>query len=456
MASDPPSRALDPDRAVSFQRKPDGAGKPGTRQVVFLLKGFPRLSETFIAQEIRALEARGLAIRIASLRRPTDAKTHAIVGEIRASVDYLPEYLYREPRRVLRAWQRARRLPGYLNARKAWLADFRRDPTPNRGRRFGQALVLAAELPESVERIHAHFLHTPASVARYAALMTGRPWSVSAHAKDIWTTPEWEKREKLAACDWLVTCTAAGAADLASLAPDPGKVSLVRHGLDLRRFPAFLNARLRRDGREPANPAILLSIGRAVEKKGYDDLLQALARLPTGLAWRFVHIGGGPLLKKLKSQANALGLSPRIDWLGAQDQASVLARLRAADIFLLASRTARDGDRDGLPNVLMEAASQALAILSTRAGAIEELVVGDETGLLVPPADPDAFASALAHLITDPALRTRLGAAAMAQLARDFSLERSIDRLAAKFGLPGKGSAETADAPLARVPAGLN
>jgi glycosyltransferase involved in cell wall biosynthesis len=433
MASDPPTRAGDPARTDSHLRVP--AVPAGSGQTVFVLKGYPRLSETFIAQEIRALERRGLAIRIVSLRRPTDSKTHAIAGEIRASVDYLPEYLYRQPWRVLKAWRRARRLPGYGAARAAWLGDLKRDPTPNRGRRFGQALVLAAELPANVVRLHAHFLHTPASVARYAGLMTGRPWSVSAHAKDIWTTPDWEKREKIAACDWLVTCTAAGATHLRGLTPTPGKVMLVHHGLDLARFPPFTRPRPARDGCDMAEPVVILSIGRTVEKKGYDDLLDALAGLPAGLAWRFVHLGGGPLLEKLKAMAHRLGLDGRIDWLGAQTQAAVLERLRAADLFALASRTARDGDRDGLPNVLMEALSQSLAVLSTRAGAIEELIVDGESGLLVEPGDPAVLTVALARLIGDPALRARLGAAGAVRLARDFSLDRGIDRLAAKFGL---------------------
>src|SRR5262250_3011566 len=137
--------------------QPDGATAAG---VVFVLKGYPRLSETFVAQEIRGLEKAGLRIRIVALRRPTERKTHPIVAEIRAPVGYLPEYLYREPLRVIAGWRRARRLAGYRSARRAWLADLGRDPTPNRMRRFGQALVLAAELPESVERLHAHFLHT--------------------------------------------------------------------------------------------------------------------------------------------------------------------------------------------------------------------------------------------------------------------------------------------------------
>ena len=144
--------------------------------VAFVLKGYPRLSETFIAQEIAALERRGLDIRIVSLRHPTDRVRHPIHDQIRAPVLYLPEYLKDEPRRVLAGWHRARILPGYRSARRVWLADLSRDPMPNRVRRWGQALVLAAELPADIFHLHAHFLHTPASVARYAAMLRGLPW----------------------------------------------------------------------------------------------------------------------------------------------------------------------------------------------------------------------------------------------------------------------------------------
>jgi hypothetical protein len=149
---------------------------PNLGRVAFVLKGYPRLSETFIAQEIAALERRGLDILIVSLRHPTDARRHAVHDEIRASVLYLPEYLLLEPWRVLRAWIGQRKNPSYKSARNLWLRDLARDPTPNRMRRFGQALVLAAELPGDVRRLHAHFLHTPASVTRYAA-RSSRPAS---------------------------------------------------------------------------------------------------------------------------------------------------------------------------------------------------------------------------------------------------------------------------------------
>ncbi|MBK9607484.1 MAG: glycosyltransferase [Betaproteobacteria bacterium] len=416
-------------------------------RVAVVLKGYPRLSETFIAQEIAALEQRGLEILIVSLRHPTERRTHAVHAEIRAPKLYLPEYLYAEVRRVLGAWWRVRRWPAYRQARALWLRDLARDPTPNRIRRFGQALVLACELPDDIGRLHVHFLHTPASVTRYAAVLRGLPWSGSAHAKDIWTTPEWEKREKLAACAWLVSCTAANRDHLAALAP-AGKVELVYHGLDFARFPPPPHRRASRDGRDAADPVVILSVGRLVEKKGMDVLLEALARLPSDLHWRFVHVGGGPLSDALERQAQALGIAARVAWRGSLAQDELLLEYRAADIFALACRIARDGDRDGLPNVLVEAQSQALPCVATAVSAIPELIRDGVTGLLVAAEAPADFARALESFITDPARRVALGEAGRARVTTEFDLHDNLDRLAAKFGLADRS------APAQRVAAG--
>ncbi|GGF51262.1 colanic acid biosynthesis glycosyltransferase WcaL [Aliidongia dinghuensis] len=407
------------------------------RRIAVVVKGYPRLSETFIAQEIRALEEAGLTLDLVSLRRPTDSQVHPIHREIAASVNYLPEYLHEAPVRVWRAWRRVRRRPAYRATLALFLKDLRRDLTRNRVRRWGQALVLAAELPDATDLLYAHFLHTPASVARYAARLAGCQWAVSAHAKDIWTTPDWEKREKLADCAWATTCTAVGRDHLAALSP-PGKpVLLGYHGLDFRRLPAApdgAGAGDARNGGDPDRPVRLLSVGRAVAKKGYPDLLAALARLPAELHWRFTHIGGGKDAAALKAEATALGLADRIEWRGAAAQETVLAAYRSADLFVLASRIAADGDRDGLPNVLMEAQSQRLACLATEVAAIPELIETERTGLLVPPGDPAALAAALDRLIRHPALRERLAAAGHARVRERFGFKTTIDELAARLG----------------------
>jgi glycosyltransferase involved in cell wall biosynthesis len=400
--------------------------------VAFILKGYPRLSESFIAQEILGLERRGLDVRIISLRHPTETKTHPIHREIKAPILYLPEYLKDEPMRVARSWRMVRHRVGFKKARALWFADLRRDFTANRVRRFGQACVLAAELPEQVTHLHAHFLHTPASVARYAAAITGLPWSCSAHAKDIWTSPEWEKREKLGDVEWLVTCTEHGAGHLRSLAADPEKVGLVYHGLDLARFPAA-PTRSATCG-SPDDPVVILSVGRAVTKKGFDDLLTALAALPDGCHWVFEHIGDGERLPELKKHARELGLGDRVRWLGAQTQKIVLDHLRSADVFALASKIAPDGDRDGLPNVLMEAQSQGLAVVSTRVSAIPELIEDGKTGLLAAPGNPSEFMQAIARLIGDPSLRQKLGSAGEVRVRTMFSAELGLKNLANRFG----------------------
>jgi glycosyltransferase involved in cell wall biosynthesis len=180
---------------------------------------------------------------------------------------------------------------------------------------------------------------------------------------------------------------------------------------------------------------VVLSVGRAVAKKGYDDLLAALALLPAGLAWRLVHIGGGGLAGSLRRRADELGLSARIEWRGSCTQPEVLAAYRDADLFVLAAKISADGDRDGLPNVLMEAQSQRLACIATTVCGIPELVEDGATGVLVPPGDPAALAQALAALIADPLLRAALGAAGERRVRSRFSLHGGIDLLAQRFGL---------------------
>lgn len=402
-------------------------------KIAIILKGYPRLSETFIAQEIRALELRGFEILLFSLRHPTDPASHPIHAEIEAPVVYLPEYVKDDIPRVIRSWWRVRGRSGYKKAWRRFIKDLRRDFTANRMRRFAQALVLANEMPESVLLYYAHFMHTPSSVTYYASMINEVPWSISAHAKDIWTIEEWEKREKLDSCAWLVTCTSANAKHLSELTPDSAKVCLLYHGLDFKRFDENPSPYNTRDGSSASDPVQLVSVGRAVDKKGYDFLLAALAALPPELNWTFSHIGGGELMAGLQQQARELGIENRINWLGALPQTEVLDLYRQADLFVLPSRISNDGDRDGLPNVLMEAQSQRLACLSTNISGIPELILHEQTGWLVPQKDSPALCEAIQRLASDPQLRNRLAQAGFERVHEKFSLEAGIDQLVQKL-----------------------
>lgn len=403
-------------------------------RLAIVVKGYPRLSETFIAQEMLGLEQRGLDFDIWSLRHPTDGAVHLLHRLIKAKPYYLPEYLWHGPLRVARGFFAALRSPHFGTTMRAFFADLKRDPTPNRMRRIGQAFVFAREMDPRIGHIHVHYLHTPCSVVRYAAMLRGLTFSFSAHAKDIWTTPDWERREKIEDARWGVTCTRDGLAELQRLLPADAKdrVALVYHGLDLRRFPAPPK-RMPRDGSDARDPIRIVSVGRAVKKKGYDDLLDAFARLPRDLHWRFVHIGSGELKDALKARAQALGIADRIEWRGALPQDKVIDALREADLFVLPCKEGPKGDRDGLPNVILEAATQALPILSTDFAGVPEFVTPSETGLLVAPGDVDALAQNIAVLARDPALRIMLGTAAHARIRTAFSFDAGVDDLAARL-----------------------
>ncbi len=402
-------------------------------KIAVLLSCYPRMSETFVAQELLGLEQAGLDIEIISLMRPDTAQRQPINDEIRAPVHYLPYSLIFDLPAFVSAWRRQRRQPGYGMAVAAFRRDLRRDFTTGRIRRFAQALVVADRLADRYSRLHANFIHKPATVAHYVGLLTGIGWTCSAHAKDIWTEPEWALRDKLGRLDWVVVCTRHGVERLRALAADPASVHLSYHGLDLRRFSTFDGLRPGRIGNGAADCLRLLTVGRTVPKKGFDTLLKALALLPPALCWRLSHIGSGSEAEALKTLARTLGIADRIDWRGTLDQPEVLRAYRDADLFVLPCRIAENGDRDGLPNVLVEAASQRLAVVSTTVSGIPEFVSDGVEGLLVLPDDAPALAAAFLRLARDPSLRDELGRNAERRVRSEFDHHCSIAFLMALF-----------------------
>ena len=405
--------------------------------IAVVLKGYPRLSETFIAQELLGLERAGFSLLLVSMRHPTDKHTHPVHDEITASISYLPEYLHDEPLRVIKGWWRSRCKPGYAAARRQFLQDLKRDFSRNRFRRFGQALVMAAELPSNIGHLHAHFLHTPASVTFYASLITGLSYTCSAHAKDIWTSSDADLKSKLDTAKWIVTCTKNGWRHLQKLASDPTRIHLSYHGLDLSRFASPDKRSLGSDASSINLPVTMVTVARAVEKKGLDILLNAFAKLPPDLHWKWVHIGAGDIVVDLKEQARQLAIDHHLEWRGALPQKQVLQQYRRSDLFVLPCRIAKDGDRDGLPNVIVEAQSQSIPVISTTISGVPELVSNGENGLLVEQNNAGQLSAAIEKLMRDPALRQKMGQAGERRVREDFDHITSIEYLGNLFEQQG-------------------
>ena len=408
-------------------RGKEQAGPPGER-ICVVVHAWPRLSMTFVAQELVGLEQEGLDLWIATWGTP-DKIRHPIHDQLKADVHRLPKG-GAGFRRLLRAWRKVRHTDGYAAARNQFWTEYRKEPTKRKLRAFARGIMLAGELPEDIRAIYVHFIGSSATVARYASMISGLLLAASAHARDIWTSSEADIRAKLAAMKWCATCTTIGADHLQTLADADGKVHLIHHGLSFERFPSDIPARSGSNGSNAGEPVKLLSVGRAVEKKGFDVLLDALASLPPDLHWRWTQVGDGKIIDRLRRRADELGLSGRIEWLGARDQRAVIELYRSSDLFVLPCREASDGDRDGLPNVLMEAQSQGLPCLSTDFSEIPELIIDGETGVLVPPAQAAPLASALEGLIRSPEERELLGRAGYERVRSRFESESGIRKIA--------------------------
>ena len=267
-------------------------------------------------------------------------------------------------------------------------------------RHFLQAghLTIMRLLNRPISHIHAHFCHTPTSVALFAAQLTGLPYSFTAHAKDIYTSEPEQLVRKIQQARFVVTCTRYNARYLSQLSckASPGAVTPIHtiyHGIDVD----FFNFGHRPS---PAPPYIILSIGRHVAKKGYDDLFKAARILDeAGLDFRLVQIGSGELTEQLTGIIAALGLRHRVQMLGTLPHEQVIEHYRSAHCFALACKVAANGDQDGIPNVLAEAMAVGTPVVATRVSAIPELVEDGVTGTLVEAQDPPAMARAILNVL---------------------------------------------------------
>ena len=394
-------------------------GASGAGRLGYLLKAFPRVSETFILNEILELEGQGFDLHIYSMIRPTDRLRHQLVDQVRSPITYLPNPLWRSLGSVLadhaRQFQRSPRAYVSTLVRALFSGDL------DLIERFGQAGCLARRLEhDGVTHVHAGFVHSPGSVAWLVSLMTGLPFSLASHAKDLYHSPRALLRKKLVAARVVFTCTRYNVGHLEELCAGAGPIRVCHayHGTDLSRFQFGPYGR--------SKPAVVLAVARLVEKKGLDTLSRACARLrDRGHVFRCHIVGDGELRESLASLIRQLDLDRLVTLEGALDQTDVLAWYRRATVLALPCVVTRNGDRDGIPNVLIEAAACGLPIVTTSVSGIPELIEHGVSGLLVPPGDPIALADALEGMLQSVVLREGLRLNARARVAEAFDVRRN-------------------------------
>lgn len=400
-------------------------GGPGSRRLGYVLKRFPRISETFVAAEIIELERQGEDVTIFAISRPDEPFTHGFLNELRAPVIYLPHRPARQPARVARAIGYALRTNARGWARAAAVSVW--PPRWAGVRHLLQATVLQQELARAgITHAHAHFATAAARLANLAWRMGGPTYSVTAHAKDVWhrdVRPD-HLRDKLASATFVATVSEANRVHLDSLLGFEGpRVRVVPNSVDVDRFVAAPARERHR----------VVTVARLVEKKGVGDLVEACSvlRNRAGPAIRLEVVGDGPLRPELEAASASAGLD--VTFTGAIPHDEVLARVAGAAAFCLPCVVAGTGDRDGLPTAVLEAMALGVPVVTTGVNGLADAVVDGDSGLIVPERDPVALADALARLLGDAALADRLAANARRRIEERFALQQSVALLRSLF-----------------------
>jgi glycosyltransferase involved in cell wall biosynthesis len=399
-------------------------------RIAYILRAYPRLSETFIVQEILQMEARGARLAIFAFKDPGETMHNPAEALVQAPVFYL------QPTTIL-GWLKI--VPEHLRLivtaplryLQTLILVFQSVIAGGRFRPFFLAAQLTRQIRAlGIEHIHAHFANKPTALARYASVLMGIPFSFTAHAKDLYlSTPE-SIAGKAIRADFITTCTEYNADYLRSIVLDNDreKVHTVYHGVDTNRF-GF------RHERSSRTIPIIVSVGRLVPKKGHSNVIRAARLLhDRGFDFRLEIYGQGDLKEPLHRQIEEEGLASVVRLHGARTQDELIQVYRKADVFVLAPIVTPNGDRDGIPNVLLEAMATGLPAVSTTISGIPEVIEHGINGLLVPSEDPEAVADALAALLDDPDLRESLGANAAQSVRARFDAAANAEYMASLLG----------------------
>jgi glycosyltransferase involved in cell wall biosynthesis len=421
-----------------------GPAEPGQpTRVAYVVRSWPRLSQTFVLGEVLALERLGLELALFSMTEPDEPLVQPQVADVRAPVAYLDAARRRTP--WLRAVEHARlalRTPmRYLRAltfaltRPGLTAGY---TTTTPLGCFGDAVHVATRLHAAaragrpVHHVHAHFAHDPGLIGLFTSRLTGLPFSLTAHARDLYQLAVAALGARVREADALVVCCRTNAEYVRAVLPASAP-RVIHHGVDLDVF--------RPADRNPRATPLIVSVGRLVEKKGFDELLRACRQLrDAGEAFRCVVYGDGPLRAQLVALRDRLDLADCVEFAGERRQAELVSVLQGGDVFALTPFVTDDGDRDGVPNVLVEAMACGLPVVATSAGGVCELVEHGHNGLLAASHDVSSVAGHLVALLHDEGLRARLGAAARRTVEAEYDVQAAATELAAVF----RGRAQSA------------
>ncbi len=405
-----------------------------TPTLAYILKGYPRISETFISNEILLLERLGFSMRLFPMRRGREDFCHDSVKQIRARIDYLPtELLIDLPRligpNILCAVKQPAR---YRQALKTAVRRYRRTGKQATFKHLFQAGYMTEHFlsrDPSICHLHGHFAHSPTSVTMFASLLSGLNYSFTAHAKDIYTSHPDQLREKLEKAVFVSTCTLHNKAYLESLSDNSAaSIHCIYHGIDLE---LFTNEDTRYKARPPYK---LMTVARITPKKGLPTIYRALKKISDqGVDFHHVLIGDGDQRQAILTLIDELGLQGRCSWLGTRPHDEVLEQFVRSDLFILGSQIADDGDRDGIPNVLVESLAMGVPAVATSVSAIPEIVQNNQTGLTVNQKDSDALAAAIMTLLTDTELRKKVIGNGRQLVREQFDNSRLIVDLARLF-----------------------
>lgn len=403
--------------------------------IAFVIREFPTQTERFVLRELFALLELGFNLRIYAMEMGEVNRSDELAQRVAPFVVELPH-----PHSLASLGSLPRLSKGKLQV-AFWLSSFALISPIAEERHISlwrrlrwlrwhlihlvRALWLASDLERrGIMRCHAHFGHVTASIALAAAMLAGKRFSFTAHAYDIYVEPI-AMRQKIANAHKVITCTRANLEHIKMAYPEAdSKVCLVYHGLLRSEIARFARARKSTDVRQRN---LLLFIGRLVPKKGVDVLLRALARLH-GKA-KCIVVGDGPMRQKLERLTMQLGVSDCVTFIGSVKHSDVAEHYASAYALIVPSVIASDGDRDGLPNVILEAAASSLPIIASDISGIPEFVEDGESGLLFPAGDDEALAMAIEKLLSDEELAGKLAEGAHRKLLANFVAEENAMEL---------------------------